>query len=409
MPSWQKSMNKKILFISWDGPQTNYLESLFFPIFAGLQRETHWRFQVVQFSWAEKEKQEQIALLAKKMEIGYAHYPISRKPHPILGAVRTLFKGRGFLKSYIQQQGIDVLMPRSTFPAIMGRSVKKKFPELKIIFDADGLPLEERVDFSGLNPQGLQYQFLKEQETQMLKMADLVLTRSDKAIQIHLNNIGKGFSFKFFKVSNGRDISLFKLAASQREQFRIKLGLSPKQICLVYCGSLGPQYGLNSMILLFKALLQTKPHSRFLILTQEDAYLENNIPQDIRQQVSVIKGPHSAIPAWLNAADIAFAVREPKFSMQGVAPIKIGEYLLMGLPTIASKGIGDTEELLESQPFVYLFDHQMKGEVEKVMVWIDLQKGSNKDIIRQFAIQYFSLERSIQDYRKALNFLTRRV
>ena len=33
--------------------------------------------------------------------------------------------------------------------------------------------------------------------------------------------------------------------------------------------------------------------------------------------------------------------------MTAVDPIKIGEYLLMGLPTIASTKIGDSEKLLK--------------------------------------------------------------
>jgi glycosyltransferase involved in cell wall biosynthesis len=398
-------MINKILFITWDGPQTNYLESLFFPIFAGIQQDTKWQFHVVQFSWAEKAKHKQIAALAKRKNISYCHFSVIRKPHPLLGTLFTIVNGIGFLKNYIQHQEINMLMPRSILPSLMAKEVKKKYPELKIIFDADGLPLEERVDFNGLNPNGLQYVYLKKQETHMLKMADLVLTRSKKATQIHLNTMGKGSGSKFFKVSNGRDKTIFNLDDSQRQNFRKKLGLSPDQLLLVYCGSLGAPYGWDSMVMIFKTLLQTKPNSIFLILTQEDAYLKNRIPTTIQPQVRIIKGPFVDIPAWLNASDLAFAIREPRFSMQGVAPIKLGEYLLMGLPTIASKGIGDTEEILFDRPFVHLFDHQKQGEVEQVILWVENQDFSKKEAIREFAIQHFTLERSIEDYKKALNYL----
>ncbi|MEX2591327.1 MAG: glycosyltransferase [Anditalea sp.] len=396
-------MKKKILFITWDGPQTNYLESLFFPIFSGLQQKSNCRFHVVQFSWAEKEKQEQLAQLAKEKGISYTHFRISRKPHPMFGTLITLVKGVGFLKRYILQHGINTLMPRSTLPAMMVNFIPSS--GLKVIFDADGLPLEERIDFSGLNTKGCQYQFLKKQETRMLRTADLVLTRSDKANRIHLRNIGEKFSSKFFKVSNGRDEFFFGLDSNTRERFRKKLGLVPKQLLMVYCGSLGPQYGWESMINLFEAIAKIKPKSRFLILTGEDAYLENRIPKTIDQQVTIIKGPYEDIPAWLNAADMAFAIREPMFSMQGVAPIKLGEYLLMGLPTIASKGIGDTEDLLGNKPFVHLFDHQKKGEVDKVLAWMEQQVFFDRLIIRQFAIKHFTLARSVSDYKNALESL----
>jgi glycosyltransferase involved in cell wall biosynthesis len=204
-------------------------------------------------------------------------------------------------------------------------------------------------------------------------------------------------------VGNGRDKEFFKPNVIQRDIFRKKLGLSPEQILLVYCGSLGPQYGLDSMLTILKTLLLAQPNSRLLLLTPGNAYLENRIPKRLLQKVTVIQGSYPAIPFWLNAADLALAIREPTFSMQGVAPIKLGEYLLMGLPTIASRGIGDTEELLGNKTFVHLFDHKRKGEMQIVMNWLKCQDFLDKQSIRGFALQHFSLEKSIGDYKTALD------
>ena len=66
------------------------------------------------------------------------------------------------------------------------------------------------------------------------------------------------------------------------------------------------------------------------------------------------------IPMYLSAADIAFSLRIPRYSMRGVFPIKLAEYLLMGLPVITSKGIGDTEDLLKDAPGVFIFNHFSK-------------------------------------------------
>ena len=393
---------RSILFITWDGPQTNYLESLFFPIFEGLQ---DWDFHVIQFSWAGAEKQLHLADVAKKRGIRYTHFNIIRKPHPLLCTPITLGKGISFLKKYIRENGIWVIMPRSTFPAVMAKAAKRAIPELKVVFDADGLPLEERVDFSGLNPKGLQYRFLKSQEQQLLKQASLVLTRSAKAIQFHLNGIGEEYAHKFFKVANGRDEEFFKIDLDLRVAFRKKLQLKDTQLLLVYGGSLGPQYGWEIMLKIFEALLEGRPDSRFLVLTGNPDYLKDKIPRSVIQNIIIHQCPYRDIPAWLNAADVALAIRKPMPSMQGVAPIKLGEYLMMGLPTIASKGIGDTEEVLKGQPFVYLFNHQNQKEAENVMNWVNQCDLTDKKAIRQFAVQYFTLNRSILDYKTALGTL----
>lgn len=393
------SKKPSILFISWDGPQTNYLENLFFPIFSNL---TDWQFHVVQLSWAGKEKQEHLKTLALRLGIGYSHIQVIRRPHPMAGAAVTVLRSIPLLKSYIRKHGIEVLMPRSTFPAMIAGVLQKKMPHLKLVFDADGLPLEERVDFSGLDPKGFQYRFLKKQERQTLLLADRVLVRSDHAARFHLQHIGERHSGKFFKVTNGRDKDFFSVDLVSRTAFRKKLGLAEGQLLLVYTGSLGPQYGWEEMAGIFEELLMWRSDSKLLILSGNPAFLQNKVPAAIADKVIVKEGPFNEIPAWLSAADIALAIRKPLPSMKGVAPIKLGEYLLMGLPTIASQGIGDSEALLAGLPFVYHFDHDRVRETKGAAAWVKEQKAVDKESIRQFALRHFTLDKSIMEYRQAL-------
>lgn len=390
-----------ILFITWDGPQTNYLENLFFPIFEGLE---DWQFHVLQFSWAGEAKQEQLKTLAKKMGIRYTHMSVIRKPHPVLGTLITLTKGIRFLTTYVRTHHIEVLMPRSTFPAMMAKASKHNYPELQIVFDADGLPLEERVDFNGLNPKGRQYRFLKKQERRMLRLADRILARSQHAIHLHLQAIGEQHSTKFYKVTNGRDEDFFSLDPALRKTFREKLGLADDELLMVYTGSLGPQYGWEIMVAIFQKILASRPGSKLLILTGDENQLQDQLPPNI----TVISGQYKEVPAWLNAGDLALAIRQPLPSMKGVAPIKLGEYLLMGLPTIASKGIGDSEALLEDFPYVYLFDHDHKDETKKAAAWALGQTAIDKKAIRRFGLQHFGLKRALRDYGNALDGLRRR-
>ncbi len=106
-----------------------------------------------------------------------------------------------------------------------------------------GLPLEERVDFSGLSKTSKQYQWLKGEETKLLLKADGILTRSQKAIAIHLKTIGDAYRDNFTVVFNGRNPDFFKTDASQKKAIRKTLGISEDDFVFVYCGSLGPQYG----------------------------------------------------------------------------------------------------------------------------------------------------------------------
>src|SRR5690554_5492319 len=135
-----------ILFITWDGPQTSYMEGLFLPIFQKISESENIQFHVMQFTWADENRTASIQKAAEKMGIHYTAEKVYRKPMASIGSLLTIQSGTKKIKKYIQEHEIDVVMPRSTFPAMMVNALKNG--ELKVIFDADGLPIEERVDFS---------------------------------------------------------------------------------------------------------------------------------------------------------------------------------------------------------------------------------------------------------------------
>ena len=401
---------KNLLFITWDGPQTSYMEGLFMPIFQEIAKKEAVQFHVLQFTWADQNKISQTQAVAKQMGIQYTALHILRKPNASTGSLVTVFTSVKKIKKYIKEHQIDIVMPRSTFPAMMVNQVLK-FPfrafrgrSFQLIFDADGLPLEERVDFAGLQRSSYLYRFLKAAETKMLQRADAVITRSQKAIDIHVATLGEEHRDKFSLVFNGRDPQHFKIDAAARSEARKNLGIQ-SEFVFVYAGSLGPQYCLPEMFQIFKNHLKNSP-SKFLILTGNTAFAEEHIPKDLKPDILIKSVPSQEVAFYLNAGDCAFALRQPSFSMQGVAPIKLGEYLLCGLPVIASKGIGDTEKILQKIPNCYLFDHENKNAVSDANDFVETLKEIDHEAIRKSGLQYFSLSNSANSYLHALSKLS---
>src|SRR5690606_9338122 len=161
---------------------------------------------------------------------------------------------------------------------------------------ADGLPIEERVDFAGLKKNGWMYHWLKSIETNMLIKADAVITRSQKAIDIHVNNIGEEFRDKFSIVSNGRDIEHFKPNPTQRQLIRESLHLKDSDVLFVSCGSLGPQYGWEEMISIFEGFLKDHSGSHFLILTGNTEFAETNLPTQLKSYCTIKSVPFVEVP-----------------------------------------------------------------------------------------------------------------
>ncbi len=400
MPSITKANKKSILFITWDGPQTSYMEGLFMPIFHEVSKKTGMQFHVIQFTWANQQKIAEVRAAAEKLGIQYTAFPILRKPVPALGSLLTLYTFARKVKNYIKRHNIDIVMPRSTFPAALVNRLT--LPNCKIIFDADGLPIEERVDFAGLKKNSLQYRWMKRIETEMLQKADHVITRSQKSIDIHTKTLGSVDRTKFTVVQNGRDVSFFEPVCNHCLQARKDLGVDAEELLLVYCGSLGAQYCWEEMISVYRLAKKIRS-TRLLILTGNTEFAQEKIQPAESGDIIIKKVPFEEVPFWLNAADAALALRQPSFSMKGVAPIKLGEYLLMDLPVLASKGIGDTEDILAQFPECYLFDHSVAfdEQAEAIQNWLAAIKPQNNHI-REKATQFFSLDAAAESYIQAL-------
>lgn len=393
-------MKTKLLFITWDGPQTFYMEGLFMPIFQKVAELREIEFHVLQFTWGDKERIEITRQAAERMGVKYNSLPIKRKPIASVGSLITLFTSLGRIKKYIRDNKIDIVMPRSTFPAFWAQRLKN----VKLIFDADGLPIEERVDFSGLKKGGLTYRWMKSIEMGMIKKAATVITRSKKSINIHLANVGEHMRDKFSVAYNGRDASLFSIDSEMRINARKELNVMDEELLLGYAGSLGPQYCMGDMLQIFSTVSETKK-VKFLILTGNTVYAQSVIPADLKESVIVRKVPVEQIPYYLNAMDLAFGLRMPSYSMQGVAPIKLGEYLLCGVPIIASKGIGDSEEILLNFSDCFLFNHKegFEKQLPEIIEFVNKTKTANREAIREKALNYFSLEAAAESYIKVFD------
>ncbi|WP_339904198.1 hypothetical protein [uncultured Cyclobacterium sp.] len=391
----------KILFISWDSDQTNYMENLFFPIFEGLQKEMDCQFFVLQFSWADAAEVNRIANIAEGLKINYQQQQVRRKPHPILGTLLTTQLGQIAIKRMVIKYGITHLMPRSTMPAMMVNSIFKwaKNRGIKIVFDADGLPIQERVDYAGLKESSLQFQWLKKTETKLLKLSDIVLVRSTLAIYEHLKNIGQTHKPKFFKVSNGRIKNRFKPNPVIREKIREDLNIMPESILWLYSGGIGPQYLVGEMLQLFETYHIRHPESKFLFLIRNATSLAEAIPNHLKQAILIKTVNYEDLPAYYAAADLGVSLRKPAPSLAGIAPIKVSEYLLAGLPIICSKGIGDLDEMIGEEPYCFIYPPIDKMDLIK---WLKDVKEISREQIRAQSIPSFALENSINEYKHAL-------
>ena len=396
----------KVLFVTWDGPQVSYLDSLFLPIFLSLVQRG-WEFHVIQFTWGDPQRIRQTRQAHIQAGVLYRSVRVWRKPVSV-GSFVTALRGAWDVRKAIRDWDIDVLMPRSTLP-LLSSLCALQHNSLPLVFDADGLPIDERVDFGGLSPTGLTYRVLRDIESLGVRKSNVVLTRTEKAAEILQARGGAGtFEGKFVRVTNGRDSDQFSLReANEITRTRLELGVDPTAPLLVYAGSLGGQYCLPEMLSLFRNVLVCRSDARLLLLTgsPEVAVSELEKHTDLKEKIIVRTVGPGEVPSFLASADLGLGLRKWSFSMQGVAPIKLGEYLLCGVPVVATRGIGDTEGITEN--IGYLMEDHDSESLENAATWfVEKVLGDREGFrarARELGSAQYSLQASVDSYRRALN------
>ncbi|MDF2159371.1 hypothetical protein [Algoriphagus sp. CAU 1675] len=397
-------MPQQLLFISWDSDSSNYLENLFFPILKGLQDRGLIQAYVFQCSWASEEEVARIRSLAKDQGIVYFHQQVSKKPNALFGAYRTVKQARKRIKALCLENDIKVLMPRSTMPAwiVNGLNGFLKKQEIRVVFDADGLPIQERVDFGGLKKGGILYRLLTEIERKALIRADHIITRSEKSIEWHRKNNPSLGMEKFTVVCNGRDPDFFDFQIESRNQIRKQLGLREKDVLLVHSGSLGESYAPKAIQELIQNFLKEELPVYLLILSRNSKYASSLFPEESMERVFIHEVDFNEIPKWLSAGDVGFSLRTQAPSLCGLSPIKLGEYFMMNLPVILSPGIGDMDDQLQSKDFCFFYrDFRDFQDLKKWLSGLSERKSSP----RKYAMDNFSLEKSLDYYQLSLGNL----
>ena len=398
--------DNRYLFITWDGPQVSYLDGLFIPIFKRLAEKGH-RFHVLQFTWGSTERVEAQRSACAAAGIPYRAIRIWRRPAGI-GPFATALYGAKHIRRAVNDWKIDTLMPRSLMPALATLTMRSH-RGLRFIFDADGFAADERVDFGGLSPRSLTYRILRDVEAQMLRLADVVIVRSSAAIPILVARAGAGTeSSKFMVVSNGRDPASYIRSSELSLSNRHAQSDCGRGLKLCYVGSVGMKYCPATILSVAVALKQKIPKLTFLVLTGDPCNILTEIDrmkmQD-RSWISIQHVPADQVGPMLMDCDLGMAFVEPKFSTQAVAAIKLGEYLLAGLPIVGTAAAGDVDELIRQDVF-FPSDGQNTEEITRwVLEHVIPARKDLRDQCRYLGQRFFSIDQSVTQYMNALEVL----
>lgn len=396
----------KLLYVTWDGPSSTYLESLFFPIFESLRRwgvETH----VLQFSWDVERFRARTQASARRRVVGWEVHEIPRRPLQ-LATASAIAVGAFHTVRAARRVGATVLMPRSHIPAAMALVARQFLPGTSVVWDSDGLVPDERVEFGGWARSGANYRILRGFERAMVHRAAVTMVRTSRAAQLLSERNGCALD-AFHVVPNGKDPEIFTPGTeAERLATRRALGVDPHCPLLAHVGSVGPQYQLPRALAFLKLVLKRSPLARMLVLTgareeAEQAVLQAGLPRDL---VLIRWIEPDSVSSVIRACDGGFAFRDATLSMSAVSPIKICEYLLSGVPVIVNRGVGDIDVHLGDSLAGLVAEDMSDRSMEQLATHFERVVLARREEVRALAralgLKWYGLESCSAGYARAL-------
>lgn len=347
-------INMRTLYICYFGlreplVQTQVLPYLRQLVLAGIKVNLLTFEPQLQDKWSSDELADQRTHL---MNEGIKWFSLPYHKSPSLPAtVYDILNGARFARCLMRSAGLDIIHARSHVSAAMG-ALAIRGTQVRLLFDIRGFLPEEYTDSGLWPPGGYLYRLTKAVETRLLGAADGFVVLTEKARQILFPESTQPASTRPVEVIpccvdlnhfRGRDVSL-------RDEMRHNLGVADRRV-VVYVGSLDGWYLTDEMADLLAVMHQQDRRVFSLILTQSPSTMiisrlkERGIGEE---NYKICKISPAEMPSYLNAADVAVSFIKPCFSKLSSSPTKIAEYLAAGLPVICNAGIGDLDELIET-------------------------------------------------------------
>jgi len=302
--------------------------------------------------------------------------------------------GRALSRALVHRPRI--VHARSYLPGAVAKVVATLVPGARFIFDCRGLVGEEYIDFAHWTREDVRYRLVKRYEKVLFGRADAVVTltqslrdwlRTERLISSHtLVEV----------IPCCADLDRFRPDALNRAAARSRLGAADRFV-LTYSGSLGSYYCDEELATLFSFIRRRRP-AQLAVFTRGDtdrlraALVREGVADD---DVWIGAVEPQDMPKMLAGADAAASLIQPWFSKIASSPTKCAEYLGVGLPVVANRGVGDMDALVASSPAMVDAGRMSRDELDRAAETVIARAGQPEvpAEARRLAVAEFDLEK----------------
>lgn len=200
----------------------------------------------------------------------------------------------------------------------------------------------------------------------------------------------------------------FAFEVNARQRIRQQLGFADSAVVGIYVGKFGGIYYDQEAFAVFRAAADYfGPAFRIILLTPDPvaAVKAKLLAAGLDPALAFVqKVAHAEVPAYLSAADFAFATIKPAPCRLFCSAIKIGEYWANGLPVLLPPGIGDDSLIAEKEQGGAIFDLTQPASLPAALSQLAdlLSRSDYRELISELAVKYRSLSRAHEAYERLL-------
>lgn len=171
------------------------------------------------------------------------------------------------------------------------------------------------------------------------------------------------------------DVYIFQNNASERAKIRKKLNIGSNDVVIGYAGHFSPIEGLSFLLKAFKSLSKRYENIKLVLLGGRSVPGLDNIMQlanepDLKEKVILIPPqPYESMPGYLSAFDIACSPKIDCAENRAADPIRVYEYMSVGLPTVAT-AVGSTANVIENGRDGFLAKPGDEGDLERILDYV---------------------------------------
>lgn len=206
---------------------------------------------------------------------------------------------------------------------------------------------------------------------------------------------------------------IFQKDVEGRTEIRRQLYIGSNEVVIGYVGSFWHVEGVPFLIKAFKGLSNRYENIKLVLMGSKNVTDSDDIVQLVnelaleKRVIVTPPQPHEIVPKYLSAFDIVCSPKIDCKENRAANPIKIYEYMSMGLPTVVS-AIGEISNIIEDGYDGFLVKPGDEGALEEKLEYVIQNLDSLQEVgerARRKIIGSYTQRVLLEKIRQALNVL----